>query len=155
MIYFKYHPQTSSFEWASANLNSHVNYPPKIANFFAILTPQMGFFGAQIGSNLKPHWFEVERGPFRPVADQRSVYKWVFEVCKTHTSKPVTQDLFGSGSTEAYLLGGRSMGMGDDICEISSPNSRPCASKVRTYFRTLRNTPPWSHFLGVFYPKKG
>ena len=115
----------------------------------------MRFFGGQIGSNLKPHWFEVERGPFRPVAGQISVYKWAFEVCKTHTSKPVTQDLFGSGSTEAYLLGGRSMGMGDDICEISSPNSRPCASKVRTYFRTLRKNPPKRNFLGVFSQKKG
>ena len=108
-----------------------------------------------MGSNLKPHWFEVERGPFRPGADQRSGYKWVFEVCILHTSKPVTQDLFGSGSTGAYLLGGRSMGMGDDICEISSPNSRPCASKVRTYFRTLRKIGLERAFLGVLYPKMG
>ena len=43
--------------------------------------------------------------------------------------------------------------MGDDICEISSPNSRPCASKVRIYFRTLRKNRLDRTFLGVLDQK--
>ena len=43
--------------------------------------------------------------------------------------------------------------MGDDICEISSPNSRPRASKVRIYFRTLRKYPLDRNFFGVLYQK--
>ena len=113
----------------------------------------MGFFGAQMGSNAPPHSFGVARCPFPPDAAKRSDLKWVFEVCKTHTSKPATQDLFGSWLPLAYLLGGRSTGMGDDIFEISSPNSRPCASKVRTFFRTLRKNPLERIFL-VFWAKK-
>ena len=108
-----------------------------------------------MGSNPKPHSFGVWRGPFPPDAGHLSDLKWVFEVCILHTSKPVTQDLFGSGSTGAYLLGGRSRGMGDDICEISSPNSLKCASKVRTYFRTLRKIALERTFLGVLDPKMG
>ena len=106
-----------------------------------------------MGPNAKPHSFGVARDPFPPDARHLSDLKWVFEVCKTHTSKPVTQDLFRSGLPGAYLLGGRSMGMGDDICKISSPNSRPCASKVRMYFRTFEKTPLERNFL-VFLTKK-
>ena len=113
----------------------------------------MGFLGAQMGPNAKPHSFGVARDPFTPDAGNRSDLKWVFEVCKTHTSKPVTQDLFRSGLPGAHLLGGRSTGMGDDICEISSPNSRPCASKVRIYFRTLRKYHLDRNFFGVLYQK--
>ena len=109
----------------------------------------MGFLGAQMGSNAKPHSFGVWRDPFPPDAGHLSDLKWVFEVCILHTSKPVTQDLFGSGSSGAYLLGERSRGMGDDICEISSPNSPKCASKVRTYFRIFEKNPLDRNFLGV------
>ena len=45
--------------------------------------------------------------------------------------------------------------MGDDICEISSPNSRPCASKVRMYFRTLRKNRLDHVFLGVLGQEMG
>ena len=114
----------------------------------------MGFFGAQMGPNAPPHLFGVVRDPFRPDAGKGSGFKWVFEVCKTHTSKPVTPDLSGSGLLWAQRVGGRSTGMGDDICEISSPNSRPCASSVRKYFAFCEKNALARDFFGVFSQKK-
>lgn len=39
--------------------------------------------------------------------------------------------------------------MGDDICEISSPNSRACACKARKRFAHCRKNHPQHTFFGV------
>ena len=106
-----------------------------------------------MGPSAPPHSFGVERDPFRPDAAKGSGFKWAFEVCKTHTSKPVTPDLFGSGLLWAQRVGERSRGIGDDICKISSLNSRPCPSKVRRYFALCEKNGLERDFLGVFDPK--
>ena len=114
----------------------------------------MGFFGAQMGSNAPPHLFGVARDPFRPDAAKRSGFNWVFEVCKTHTSKPVTPDLSGSGLPGAQRVGGRSRVMGDDTYKISSPNSPKCARNARNYFAKCEKNALGRTFFGVFDQKK-
>ena len=47
------------------------------------------------------------------------------------------------------------MGRGDDIREISSPNSRPCARKSANIFSHVRKNGLDRAFLGVLHPKMG
>ena len=153
MIYFKYHPQTSSFEWASANLNSHCKYPPKIAYFMLFSPLKWGILALKWVPTPNPTRLGFGVTHFRLMRTRDPIWNGYLRCAKRTPQNPWPKISLDLGYLGPIFYGGGQWVWGMIFAKYHPLTRARARAKCEYIFALYQNTPLNAIFL-VFCTKK-